>query len=559
MKKVIIFVLSLFCLVFPGTAIAADTEHIQSFQTNIAIRQDGVINITERIEYFFDSPRHGIIRNLPVVKTNDTGKKYEMSVSDISIADDTGESYPFTRTREGSTEVLKIGDANMTVTGTHWYVISYTVSGALTYFPGHDELYWNAVGTSWPVPVTSAVTTVTLPSPVALANLNASCFTGIHGSSAADCTITKTDTSVSVRVSRPLDAYEGATVVVGFPKGMVAHLEPKEVVPFFTTPAGKITLVLIGIAAFLWYLVAPFLVIRKWWTKGRDPKPAMGEVSAWFSPPRTKNLRDLTPAETGTLIDEMANLRDIYSTIVDLARRGYMKIIETRKNTFDFEKQKNWDNDKTLQPFELVLLRAIFEKGDRVKLKDLDLHDTFETVKKQLYDSMVTDGFFPVNPQNIRTKYYILAGFALITGNILLCIVAAVFGTLMPRKTLFGAEAAAVAKSLKNFLVSQDRQLKFQADRQMMFEKLLPYAIAFGVEKIWAARFKDIALKQPDWYVSSTGAQFNAVLFANSIGRAASVSFASSIASHSSSGFSSGFGGGGFSGGGGGGGGGGSW
>ncbi len=207
----------------------------------------------------------------------------------------------------------------------------------------------------------------------------------------------------------------------------------------------------------------------------------------------------------------------------------------------------------------LVLLRAIFESKDRVALADLDLHDTFETVKKQLYESMVTDGFFPENPQTQRTKYYILAGFALITGNILLCIVAAVFGTLMPRKTLFGAEQAAVARSLKNFLVSQDRQLAFQAKNQMMFEKLLPYAIAFGVEKIWAARFKDIALKQPDWYVSSTGAQFNALIFANSIGRAAAVSFASSIASHSSSGFSSGFGGGGFSGGGGGGGGGGSW
>jgi lambda repressor-like predicted transcriptional regulator len=265
----------------------------------------------------------------------------------------------------------------------------------------------------------------------------------------------------------------------------------------------------------------------------------------------------------------MANLRDIYSAIVDLARRGYMKIIETsakgrsafggKQNDFSFEKQKDWNKAKDIQPFEKTLLSAIFESGDRVALADLDLHDTFETVKKEIYDSLVTDGFFPENPQKVRTKYYVLAGFAFFTGNIFLCIVAAVFGTIMPRKTLFGAGAAAVARSLKNFLVSQDKELAFQAKNQMMFEKLLPYAVAFGVEEIWAARFKDIALKQPTWYVSPSGSAFNAMIFANSIGRAASVSFASSIASRSSTGFSSGFGGGGFSGGGGGGGGGGSW
>lgn len=93
----------------------------------------------------------------------------------------------------------------------------------------------------------------------------------------------------------------------------------------------------------------------------------------------------------------------------------------------------------------------------------------------------------------------------------------------------------------------------------MMFEGLLPYAVAFGVEKIWAARFKDIALKEPSWYTSSTGGPFNSLIFAQSIGQAASVSFASSVSVKSSSGFSSGFSGGGSSGGGGGGGGGGSW
>jgi uncharacterized membrane protein len=126
----------------------------------------------------------------------------------------------------------------------------------------------------------------------------------------------------------------------------------------------------------------------------------------------------------------------------------------------------------------------------------------------------------------------------------------------MPRKTLLGAQIARDAHSLKNFLTSQKRQLEFQAQNQMMFEKLLPYAIAFGVEKVWAKRFEKINLHEPSWYQGySTTSSFNSIYFAGALSNSFS-SFKSSSAPSSSG---SGFGGGGFSGGGGGGGGGGSW
>ncbi len=559
MKKVFILFFILSRLFLPRVVGAQEPEHIQTYDVTIAIRTDGSIAVTERIDYFFSSPRHGIYRNIPVVKTNADGKRFTMTLTDISVADEQGDAYTFTESKDGDTAVLKVGDADRTISGRHRYVLTYTVLGALTYFSGHDELYWNSVGTAWPVPITTSKTTVTLPKLVARTDLNAACFVGGEGSTGKDCVISFTDASVIALVGRELGVNEGATIVVGFPKGMVAVLEPKELVPFFSTLVGKITLVLLGLAAFFWYLIAPILVIRKWWKTGRDPKPAMGEVRAWFSPPKTLNLRDLTPAETGTLVDESADARDIYATLIDLARRGFMKITETEKGVFAFEKQKNWKKDKSLQLFEDELLSAVFESDDLVSLPDLDLHDTFETAKKQIYDSLVSDGFFPRNPGKIRNLYYLLAGFAFITGNLILCLTAFIFGKNMPRKTLSGAEQAAVGRSLKNFLASQDKKLGFQAKKQMMFEKLLPYAVSFGVEELWAARFKDIALKEPSWYTSSAGGPFNSVLFVQSIGQAASVSFASSVSVKSSRGFSSGFSGGGSSGGGGGGGGGGSW
>lgn len=84
-----------------------------------------------------------------------------------------------------------------------------------------------------------------------------------------------------------------------------------------------------------------------------------------------------------------------------------------------------------------------------------------------------------------------------------------------------------------------------------MFERFLPYAMAFGVADKWAKAFENMYREPPTWYVGGTG-QFNAVSFSHSIGNMSSAA----ASSMSSSPGSSGSGGGGSSGGGSGGGGG---
>ena len=91
-----------------------------------------------------------------------------------------------------------------------------------------------------------------------------------------------------------------------------------------------------------------------------------------------------------------------------------------------------------------------------------------------------------------------------------------------------------------------------------LFEKLLPYAVVFGVEREWAKEFADIYKSAPDWYSGNINS-FSAIYLASSLGGSFQNNMTTSFAAPSNSG-SSGFGGGGgFSGGGGGGGGGGGW
>ena len=68
-----------------------------------------------------------------------------------------------------------------------------------------------------------------------------------------------------------------------------------------------------------WTLAVMFTL---WWYKGRDPDPGVS-VAPMYEPPA-----GMSPAETGTLLEDAVHPRDITCTLVDLAVRGFVKIEE---------------------------------------------------------------------------------------------------------------------------------------------------------------------------------------------------------------------------------------
>jgi uncharacterized membrane protein len=552
MKRLLICLLLFFFLVFRVNA-----EDIKNFDSKIAVNKDGTIDVEETIVYDFgEADKHGIYRTIPYVKENNSGKKFKLELSSFSVADETGNSYRFSKLDENGRLKLKIGDADKTITGIHTYVINYKTSGALTYFSDHDELYWNITGNDWEVPIEKVSTKVMLPDSLKQEEINGKCYEGVYGSAEAECEVKQDKNEIIFNSVNLLGIGEGLTIAVKFPIDIVAHLEPKELISFWDTFLGKVVIGLISLIGLIWYLILPFYIVYKWYTTGRDPKGIVGVTTAWFDPPKSvDNKRFLTPGEIGTLGDETVDLKDISATIVDLARRGYLKIEERDKKDFYLTKI---ENNKPLLSYERLLIDEFFGSEKEIRLKDKHLYEEVEKVKKSLYEQTVTDGLFPKNPVSVRSTYYFIAALALFTFNLPLAFISFVFGRIMPKKTVEGVNAKNVATSLKNFLTSQKIQLEFQADKQMMFERLLPYAVAFGVEKIWAKRFESLNLKEPDWYQGYSSGRFNSYIFVNSLNSSMSSFRSAATPTRSSSGFSSGFSGG-FSGGGGGGGGGGSW
>lgn len=530
-------------------------EQIQSYDVAINIQKDGRLVIDERIEYDFAAEqRHGIRRWIPL-RFKDGEKQLQMSIANIDVSMDTT-SVPFKISSSNGIDEIKIGDPNKTITGKHTYEIRYVIAGGMRYFNDHDELYWDAIGQNWEVPINRGSVVVTYPDNIASDVVKAACFTGAEGSAESDCQAVVTDQRTVVKLLRPLNMGEGLTIVVGLPAGSVQKLLPQEYVPFGETLLGKI-LILLGIIvgaviAVLWYVVYPLWIVIRWYLYGRDPNVGI-DVTAYFDGPSVGS-RNLSPAETGGLIDEKVDRRDLIAALVDLARRGYLKIEERDKKDFYLLKRSRQKNTDSLADFEQKMLDVFFSTSDEVRIKDVkNITSELLEIENEIYAHLMSDGLFVKNPKKVRDYYALVTAGALMTFNVQLILISALFGNVMPRKTLAGAKAAHQARGLQNFLTSQERQLNYQGDMQMLFEKLLPYAVAFGVEKNWIERFKGIGIEvqQPSWYVGQSNFASSFHSF-NTDARASA--YTSTTSSYSSSGFS-----GGSSGGGGGGGGGGSW
>lgn len=126
----------------------------------------------------------------------------------------------------------------------------------------------------------------------------------------------------------------------------------------------------------------------------------------------------------------------------------------------------------------------------------------------------------------------------------------------MPKRTEKGAETYWHALGFKEYMRTAEKyRMEFQ-EKENIFERYLPYAIAFGLTHKWAKAFEGIYTAPPNWYEGNFTA-FSTINFVSSLDR--SFSNIGGVLSSRPGGNGSSFSGGGFSGGGGGGGGGGSW
>jgi Predicted membrane protein (DUF2207) len=587
----------------PRPAFADPGESIATYETAIVVEADGMMRVTETIAYDFGANnKHGILRKIPTQFRYDDTHDRVYPFNGATVAMD-GSAVTVDWSAADGYQLLKIGDPDRTITGTHTYVIMYTVQGGLNHFADHEELYWNTVGDEWQVPIAAASARVTGPAPIQ----RTECFAGPTGSRLG-CAEKSIDGALATFHHTQLGNGSGLSVVVAFPAGSVRNTGPVLVDRHDLTAAFQLTPWTVGLALGL-VLAGVAGALATGWSVGRDrryvgplpgltPEPGEPEierrkpligappVSVEFVPPQ-----DVRPGQVGTLIDERANVIDVTATIIDFAVRRHLHITELPRDgkwsKQDWELAKLTDGDPDFLPYERALFDALFHERDRVRLSELK--NTFATdlgrVQEALYADMVTRGWYRLSPAHTRKMAYgaafamvaVSVGFTVFLAaythvamvGIGLVIAALVFLAVAGKFPARTGRGSAILERVRGFRLyiatAEAEQLKFQ-EREQIFSRYLPYAMVFGLAERWAGIFARIGAAGPDgaaspdglyWYTGQPG--WTLAYYNQSIGSFTTTTVGTIASTPPGAAGSSGFGGGGSAGGGGGGGGGGSW
>lgn len=504
-------------------------EVIRSFHSEIRLENPATLRITETIDMDFEqTPRRGIFRVIPF-RHERYNNRYSVDVRIQSVTDENGNHRPFTVSRQGGNVSVRIGDPDVYVTGRHTYVIRYTARRALNFFSGEPEVYWNATGDEWPFVIEQATAKLILPEGVRLDEQRVSAFAGPPGSKqAATTSIASGAISYTASDLRP---GSGLTILARLPAGSVQR-------PTFLTtlrwwladwwPALLLPLLSLGLMSTLWF------------TRGRDVGGGQAVPVEWDPP------AGLSPAEVGTILDEVCHTRDIVATIIDLAARGYLRIERIESENLlgfqhsDLKFERLREPDLEMKRHEEDIFRGIFASMQVATLQGLRgyFRTTFFDVRDHIYRSLTARKFFRGNPYTIRTVFGVAAGglvvagviFAtLLSGFVALSVAVGLFlaavpvfllGRRVPARTRKGAVALRECLGFQRFLAMVEKESLADAHMKdpSLFGRLLPYAMVLGVEDRWAQKFEGLLTAPPAWYVSDGDDRFAPQLFLASLG-----------------------------------------
>ena len=152
----------LFCLTVPAKVHADVNDFVvHDFHGRYELSKDvhaGKLAVTETIKLTFSDQNHGIERAIPV--------DYRGSLLKLDIKSVTrdGQQEDYTTYRQSNNQVLRIGDADKTITGQHAYEIKYEMRNIIDFYSEYDEWYWDINGDQWQQPFErSAVRLLCLP------------------------------------------------------------------------------------------------------------------------------------------------------------------------------------------------------------------------------------------------------------------------------------------------------------------------------------------------------------------------------------------------------------
>lgn len=357
---------------------------------------------------------------------------------------------------------------------------------------------------------------IKLPKPInSLEEVNPRSY-AVHGVGATNVTLL--DPQTVLFEANDLFSNSTYSIELSFPKGYLNIPWEKNLL-YTLSNYSLLTFMLISIIPLLLTFIVLFYIyakISRNWQFTKDTR----SIS---SPPST-----LSPAEASVLINNKISSRSIASTFIDIAEKGYITIVD-HGDYFTFN--KNLTDLSKLKDYEQLLLDKIFTSNDKKSsLEDVELRISKHIFSRKIayvylniYNSLFSKGYFMENPNYYQAHYkrfgygmffvgffgFILSAIYTQFPYLLLIwfsiIVAASFiikiSPQIPFKTQTGRNETQKWQEFKNFL-KLNKPFSYSFNSQKIYEKYLPYAIAFDCELEWTKRFVHQPFQSPKWLVS---------------------------------------------------------
>jgi hypothetical protein len=527
-------------LSFRGTVWANPGYIIDSFESKIVLEENSDLLVEEKIVADFLTSKRGIIRAIPW-QYSARGKTINSRLTIISVTDEQGKKWNFTKSKNDQVVELKIGRENVYLTGKQTYVIRYRVEGVVIDYGEGPEIYWNVSGGQWDTAILETKAEVVSD----FGKIEKTeCFAGNSGSQVKNCVSNFLENKAVFESNQELGMGKELTIVAQISKNNLLR---------GPTRAEKI----IRLIRDNWgYVVAiiPLLVMGYfWWKKGRDRRFVNDNVfyiqegaeersTKLFerNPLSTvyQKIEGLSPVQVGMIIDEKVDLNDVVAEIVDLARRGFLKIEKIEKKGIfgkaDYKMVGTTEGKGELKEYQRFLLESIFGNVSEVKVgkeivkigstgekKISELKDKFYVhlpkLIEKVEESLVEEKCFSEKPSKTKGKWWgVLAGinfavmglnawFLVTTYNpgpifvwMVLLAPSVILASKMVAKTAKGYNYYRQAESLRWF-IEKGKWREEIAEKKLFLSEVLPLAITLGVVKKLAKDMEGLGVGSPEY------------------------------------------------------------
>ena len=344
-------------------------ESIKNYDVFITIQKDGILNISENINYNFDGrQKHGIYRKIPL--------KFGSEVEVFNVLkNDKKENFDIFD--EAEYKIVKIGKQDVLLeNGIYNYQIDYKMKKAITEYGNQYEIYFNGIGQEWGVPIEKANIVIKMENGKLYENgenSNFEVYTGKKGERNQNFEARMENGEIFISNLTRLNENEGISFIIHldknkFDKNILNQINNEAQRSFEKERNDFKNLALRGISLVIGFIILMALSIYVWvyYLKAKNTK--------YFD-------EELSPVEVAYLSgnDNLEKLTEV--AILSLLKKKCISIKEkTMKMIFISGKDELPEEEKII----LEAIRNNYQKEDKFYEKSLEMKKILEKKYRNL-------------------------------------------------------------------------------------------------------------------------------------------------------------------------------